>query len=197
MPRQPAMGTRDHILDTAAGLFDAHGIRAVGLQQIIDNYGCGKNLLYREFPSKDDLVVAYLQRCQQEWTRTVETVTGQYAGDPAEQLVAIVRAVAEKAITNGARGCALRNTYAEFPDVDHPAHRVAAEHFKSQRVLLHDLAKQTDAPDPATLADRVMLILDGVYANGATLGAAGAASAAVAFTEEVVAAATKSARHPE
>lgn len=197
MPRQPAAGTRDHILDTAAGLFDAHGIHAVGLQQIIDKYGCGKNLLYREFPSKDDLIVAYLRRCQQEWTQTVEAATEPLSGDPDAQLVAIVRAVAAKATTNGTRGCALRNTYAEFPDAGHPAHRVAADHFEAVRALLHDLAKQTDAPDPGTLADRVMLILDGVYANGATLGPAGAASAAVAFTEEVVAAATRPARNPD
>lgn len=196
MPRTPAPGTRDRILDNACRLFAEHGVHNVGLQQVIDETGCGKNLLYREFPSKDDLIVAYLQRCQLDWTRTVDAAIEPHAGDPGAQLVAIVSAVATKATTAGARGCALRNTYAEFPDHDHPAHRVAEEHIKSVRVLLHDLAKRTGAADPGALADRIMLILDGVYINGATLGPTGAAPSAVAFAEEVVAAATRPAAEP-
>ena len=191
MARQPAAGVRDHILDTAATLFDAHGIHAVGLQQIIETYGCGKNLLYREFPSKDDLIVAYLRRCQADWHRTVETAIGPHESDPAAALVSLVRAVADKSICAGVRGCPLRNTFAEFPDPAHPAHQVAADHFKDVRALLHSLAAQTNAADPARLADRVMLIIDGVYANGATLGPDGAAPAAVQFAEEIVDAMTR------
>src|SRR5689334_14858371 len=89
MARQPAAGVRDHILDTAAALFDAHGIHAVGLQQIIETYGCGKNLLYREFASKDDLIVAYLRRCQADWHQTVESALAGHESDPAGALVSL------------------------------------------------------------------------------------------------------------
>jgi AcrR family transcriptional regulator len=191
MARQPAANVRDHILDTAAKLFDTHGIHAVGLQQIIETYGCGKNLLYREFASKDDLIVAYLRRCQADWNRTVETALGAHEGDPAGALVALVRSVAESAVCSGARGCPLRNTFAEFPEPTHPAHQVAADHFRAVRDLLHSLAAQTSSAAPAVLADRVMLIIDGVYANGATLGIDGAAPAAVTFAEDIVAAMTR------
>ena len=191
MARQPAADVRDHILDAAAKLFDAHGIHAVGLQQIIETYGCGKNLLYREFASKDELIVAYLRRCQQDWSRTVATAIGSHEHDPAAALVALVRSVADQSICAGTRGCPLRNTFAEFPDPNHPAHPVAADHFRDVRELLHSLAAKTSAADPAVLADRVMLIIDGVYANGATLGTSGAAPAAVQFAEEIVAGMTR------
>jgi AcrR family transcriptional regulator len=98
MARQAAPGTRDHILDNAGRLFRRHGVRAVGMQQIIDECGCGKNLLYREFPSKDDLVVAYLERCQDQWTEMMDDATRPYEerGDAAGQLVAMVRVAVQQ-----------------------------------------------------------------------------------------------------
>jgi AcrR family transcriptional regulator len=190
MARRPAANARDHILDTAADLFDAHGVHAVGLQQIIDNYGCGKNMFYREFASKDELVVAYLRRCTEHWAGIVGTAAEQHPEDDAAQLLAIVRAVAADATVTRNRGCALRNALAEFPEPGHPAHGVAVDHFTAVRAQLHDLANRTEAREPAILADRLMLIIDGLYANGATLGSAGAAPAAVAFAEDVLAVAT-------
>ena len=127
---QPADGTRDCILDVAARLFDEHGVHAVGLQQVIDEYGCGKNLLYREFPSKDDLVVAWLERCRREWAEKIERIIEPHADDPAAQLLAIVRAAADDLTVPGFRGCSLRNTHVEFPDPDHPAHRISVRYVE-------------------------------------------------------------------
>src|SRR5437762_6094406 len=155
MARKPAPDARERILAAASRLFDARGVHAVGLQQIIDDLGCGKNFLYREFPTKDDLVVAYLRRCRQDWESIVEQASRPHAHDPASQLVAIVNAVAEQASRPGFRGCPVHNTNAEFPEQRHPAHRVAAEHFHAVRALLLDLAKRAGARDPRTLADRI------------------------------------------
>jgi AcrR family transcriptional regulator len=191
MSRTPAPDARDRILATAARLFDVHGVHAVGLQQIIDDLGCGKNFLYREFPTKDDLVVAYLRRCRQDWESIVERAIRPHEGDPASQLVAIVNAVAEQASTPDFRGCPVHNTNAEFPEQQHPTHRVSAEHFNAVRALLLDLAKRAGARDPRTLADRIELIIDGLNSNAAAHGGHGALPAAVAFAEEVVRAAVR------
>jgi AcrR family transcriptional regulator len=191
MARHPTPGARQRILDTAAKLFNDEGVRAVGLQQVIDACGCGKSLLYREFPSKDDLVVAWLQQCRGTWDELVARAAEGLEDDPGAQLVAIVAAVAEDVSVPGARGCALRNSHAEFPDPDHPAHRVAVEHVASMRRQIHDIARRTTAADPDTLADRLMLVLDGVYSNGIMLGSGGAAPVAVAFAEDLVRSATR------
>jgi AcrR family transcriptional regulator len=177
MARRPDPQARQRILDTATRLFDTYGVHAVGLQQIIDETGCGKNLLYREFATKDDLVVAYLQRCRDTWSSIITEATAPLPDDPAGQLVAIVRTTVRHATAPGYRGCPVHNTHAEFPDARHPAHPVAVEH-------------------PKTLADRLALIIDGANTNAAALGSQGSAVVAVAFAQEVVAAALDPSRRP-
>jgi len=190
MARTPTPGARERILETAGRLFYEHGVHRVGLQQVIDEYGCGKNLLYREFPSKDDLVVAWLEQCHAEWEGRIEAATELLDGDPAAQLVAIVADAADTVARPEFHGCAMRNTRAEFPDPDHPAHRVSEERLATVRARLRDLAEQARAQDPDALADRLMLIIDGINTGGARADGKGSAAAAVDFAEEVVRAAT-------
>jgi AcrR family transcriptional regulator len=189
MARTPRPGTRDRILDNATRLFDEHGARAVGMQQIIDECGCGKNMLYREFASKDDLVVAYLDRCHQEWTAIVDDAIRPLAGDPARQLVAIVAVAAGQVAAPDYRGCPFRTAHAQFRDPSHPVHRAAARHLDDLQGRLRALAGQAGARDPDVLTDRLTLVVDGIYVNGAAFGGRGAATAAVDLAGEIVAAA--------
>lgn len=186
MPRKADPDARQRILAVATRLFDAHGVHQVGMQQVIDEFGCGKNLLYREFSSKDELVVAYLTRCKDNWATTFEQARAGNEDAPARHLVALVEATAAQVLEPGFRGCSIHNTHAEFPDPDHPAHQVARAHFENMHRHLLDLAERANAPDPATLADRVLLIIEGIYSNGMALGRESAARSAPAFAAEVV-----------
>jgi AcrR family transcriptional regulator len=186
MARKPAPGTRERILDNAARLFQQHGTRAVGTQQIIDECGCGKKLLYGQFATKDDLVVAYLERCQREWTAIMDDATASHVEDPGRQLVALVSAAASQVTAPDFHGCPFRTTHAQFPDDSHPAHQAAVRHIKDLRARLHRVARRTGARDPRALADRLLLIIDGLYTNGSILGRRGAAPVAVALADEVV-----------
>jgi AcrR family transcriptional regulator len=189
MARKPDPGTRDRILRVASRLFQEHGPDGVGLQQIIDESGCGKKLLYREFGSKDDLVVAYLNRCSQEWVGLIAKATWPLREDPAGQLIAIVDTMAQQSAAPGFRGCPLRNSLPSFPDAGHPARQVILDYHIARRALLRDLAERTGARDPRTLADKIMLLIDGLHASGPVLGEEGAGEAAVAFAREAVSAA--------
>lgn len=189
MARQAAPDTRERILDAAERLFYEHGLNASGLQQVIDECGCGKNLLYREFPSKDDLIVAYLERRRQEWAATMARAIEPFDGKPVSQLVAVIRVLADGATEPGFRGCPFLKASAEFPDPDHPAHRFAVQHFDVLRSQLRDLAQQAGAGDPDALADRLMLIINGLGADGITLGSS--TNAAVALAEDVIAMAAR------
>jgi AcrR family transcriptional regulator len=190
MARQPEAGARDRILDVASRLFLEHGVHPVGLQQIIDECGCGKNLLYTHFASKDELAVAYLRRCRREW----EAVIGQgiqHAGDdPADQLIAVVRAVGGQVCDPGYRGCPFLSTHAEFRDPGHPAHQVSVEHFEALRRQLADLAARAGLRDAPGVAERILLIIYGLYSTGAVLGGQDAVPSAIALAEQTVRAAT-------
>jgi len=190
MARQRSPDTRDRILDTAARLFNDHGVRAVGMQQIIDEAGCGKNLLYREFPSKDDLVTAYLQRYRRDWATLVDQATGPLADDPGAQLVAITRLAATQVDVPDYRGCAFRTCYSEFREPGHPAGRVAAEQLQDVSDQVHSLSSRTGAGDPELLAERVWLVIEGLYASGAHPGSGRAGEVAVDLVGELVATAT-------
>ncbi|GAB3904300.1 TetR/AcrR family transcriptional regulator [Kibdelosporangium lantanae] len=174
----------------ATRLFDGHGVHAVGMQQIIDEFGCGKAMLYREFATKDDLVVAYLERYTQTWDMIRERAAEQHPDDPAGQLLAIIDHAGECAARPGFRGCTVRNTHAEFPDEGHPAHEISVAYYDRTRADLADLAERAGAADPGTLADRLLLIIDGLNASAAVRGDQSAARSAVAFARDVVRAAT-------
>src|SRR5215204_4223482 len=81
---------RERILDAAYELFSRRAIRDVGIDEVIERAGVAKATLYRHYPSKDDLVVAFLQRREQLWTLDwVEAEAKRRGSTPEEQLLAI------------------------------------------------------------------------------------------------------------
>src|SRR3954452_4932320 len=81
---------RERILDTAYALFSRHGTRAVGGDRIIAECGIAKMTLYGNFPSKDELILAFLERRDELWTRAWLQADAQLRGAaPAHRLLAI------------------------------------------------------------------------------------------------------------
>jgi AcrR family transcriptional regulator len=163
MARTPAPGTRDTILTAAAGLFYQYGVRAVGMAQVVEAAGCGKNLLYKHFPSKAELAAAYLTLTRRERERSV-TEALRWSADPAERLISLVTEVADSVRRPGYRGCAFRNYLTEFPgETDEPA-RVAETYLADSRAQMDRLV--TGAGGNELLADRIWLIVNGLYSGG-------------------------------
>ena len=183
MPRRPTAGARDRILDTAAALFYARGVRAVGLNDVIGAAGCGKNLLYTHFPTKADLVAAYLDRFRTMRRTGADTALRAHDGDAAAQLVALTAEVADRVADPRFRGCAMRNYLAEFPDTDDDPARVARDYLHGARAQVAALVDQLGVADPAGLTERIWLVHQGLY--GERGPAAGAT--AVALVGEILA----------
>jgi AcrR family transcriptional regulator len=156
------------------------------MQQVVDESGVGKSLLYREFPSKDDLVVAWLHGMRAVWWEATGRVLERYPDDPPRQLLGIVEMVYDDVSAARYVGCVYHNTRAEFRDPRHPGHQESVEHAREILGQLRDLAHAGGAAEPDELADKLLLIIDGIYASGSVLGPAGPARWGVDLAEQLI-----------
>jgi AcrR family transcriptional regulator len=153
---------RDRLLDTAGRLFYARGFQAVGVDEIVAESGVAKMTLYRHFPSKDDLIVAYLRRSDDAFRDWFERALGR-AEDPREKLAAVFAALEERAQSAQCLGCTFQVSASEFPDASHPAHRVAVGHKRAIRARFAQLATEAGLRDPGVLADQLLMLMDGAW----------------------------------
>ena len=112
---------RERILATASDLFYQHGIRAVGVDLVVEKAGVAKTSLYRHFGTKDDLVVAFLQRMDEEFWKTWDEVSQQHPDDGRAELKAQLEWIGERVNQPDYRGCPQLNIAAEYPELGHPA----------------------------------------------------------------------------
>ncbi|WP_333676310.1 TetR/AcrR family transcriptional regulator [Dyella sp.] len=178
---------RERVLAVAADLFYRKGIRAVGVEEVVNEAGVAKISLYRNFKSKDDLIVAYLERRQLEFSRQWEERFSPFADDPRAMLEAIMDFLARRIAQAGYRGCPFINYANEFPDPSHPGHRVAKANKRELRRRLTTIAEALGAAKPKLLADGLLLLIEGVYTVSQTLGGPkGPAAALVASANAMV-----------
>ena len=178
----------DKVFAAAADLFYRKGIHAVGVEEIVKQAGVAKISLYRNFASKDDLVVAYLDERRTSFLREWDEMFDQYNDDPRAQLRAIMTYAADRTAEAGYRGCPFINFSAEFPDPAHPGRGIAREIMQSLRERFLRLAAALRVPEPKRLADAFLLLFEGAYGLSQTLGggAAGAGHQIVWASEMLV-----------
>jgi AcrR family transcriptional regulator len=178
---------RDRVSEVAADLFYRKGIRAVGVEEIVKEAGVAKISLYRSFPSKDDLIVAYLESRRAAFWHQWDEAFARYQGDPRAQLHAIMTYLAHRTTQSGYRGCPFINFCAEFPDGAHPGRRVAEATMSEMRRRFLQIAEALAVRRPQQLADGLLLLVEGAYAISQTLtGAEGPGHAVVWAAEALV-----------
>ena len=187
-PTRPS-AAQERILDTAFSLFYARGIRAVGVDLIIAESGVAKATFYKHFPSKDHLVVAYLDKVDGVWTGQLHAAARAAGDEPAAQLVGLFDALGTACRREGYRGCAFINAAGESQPGT-PVHDRTVAHKAAVLAWVRDLAEQAGARDPVTLARSLTLLLDGGLASGSLDASPEAPEAASASARALVAAAT-------
>src|SRR2546427_6954698 len=114
---------RERIDRTAYELFSRHGIRAVGIDAVIAGSGVAKQTLYRHYPSKNDLALAFLRRREELWTRTwLEREVERRARKPAERLLVVFDVFEKWFQRRDFEGCSFIKVLLEH-DREHPARK--------------------------------------------------------------------------
>lgn len=165
---------RDRILNVAGPLFYREGYRAIGIDRVIAEADVAKATFYKHFPSKDDLIVAWIARAEERASQNLPPVDGpQPLTAYVEQMIAIAR-------QGGCMGCTYQGTAAEFHDPAHPAH--AAAMGVKRRVLdaLETRARAQGLGQPRETAEAVFLFLEGIWASVRMFGASAPLSGAEA-----------------
>ncbi len=166
---QEATDVRERILSVASELFYKNGVRAIGVDLVVDRAGVAKSSLYRHFRTKDDLIVAFLEREDVDFWATWDGVAAQHADDAHAELEAQLRWIGERLGRANYRGCPQINVAAEFAEQDHPARLVARQHMQALRSRLTEIARRLGATSPDALAAQLALLVNGAFVSAELL----------------------------
>jgi AcrR family transcriptional regulator len=188
--RRTSAQTREHVLQVAQELFYWHGVRAIGVDRIAAEAKIAPTTLYRLFPSKDDLVAAYVERAHGHYRAWFAAAVDAGGSDPRQRILALFDGLIDQVHPSQCRGCLFAMVLSEFPDTTLATHEhaVAMKRWARAQLGALTLALSASAPvhDPAALADQLALIMEGVYASVQSLGVDGPARQARSLVEAIL-----------
>jgi AcrR family transcriptional regulator len=160
--RPQSLDARERILAAAYELFSRDGIRAVGIDAIIARSGVARMTLYRHFASKDDLVLAFLQRREDVWTRDwLQAEVERRASEPGARLLAIFDVFDEWFRRADFEGCSFINVLLEIADPVSPVHRASATYLARIRSFVERLAAEAGVEDAEGFARKWHILMKG------------------------------------
>jgi AcrR family transcriptional regulator len=188
---KPPLRAVDRIRRSARDLFYREGIRAVGVEDIVNRAGVTKPSLYRSFSSKDELAADYLRGYEAEFWRRFDQAVAEHPGDPRAQIIAYLSGLGRRSVKPGYRGCGLTNAAVEYPDRSHPARAVSDPHKRELRKRLKAMAAAMGAARPAALADGLLLLMEGAFASSQIFGPGGPAGSVAEAADMLIEASLK------
>jgi AcrR family transcriptional regulator len=155
-------GARERILASAYELFSRRGTRAVGIEAIVSHSGVARMTLYRNFTSKDELVLAFLARREQQWTRDwLQAEVHRRATEPRARLLAIFEIFDEWFHSETFEGCSFINVMLETADRTNPLHQASTRQLERVRAFIQGLAQEAKIPQPEDFARKWHILMKG------------------------------------
>lgn len=172
-----APGVRERILTVAYELFSTRGVRGVGVNELISRSGVAKASFYRHFASKDELVLAFLERRDQQWT--VDTIVSEAlrrGADPEAQLLAVFDVFADWFAREDFEACSFVNILLEMGP-GHPLGKASIDYLAKIRGHVQHLAEEAGLRDPEGFSRSCHILMKGSIVSAAEgdLAAAGRA----------------------
>ena len=161
-PAARALTARERIDDTAYELFSKRGVRGVGVDELVARSGVAKMTLYRHYPSKDQLALAFLRRREELWTRAwLQAEVERRATAPTERLLTIFDVFDKWFRRSDFEGCTFINVLLETDRKDHPVRVATVEHLATIRAFLRGLAEQAGVRDADDFARQWHILMKG------------------------------------
>ncbi|MCF2949111.1 TetR/AcrR family transcriptional regulator [Paraglaciecola aquimarina] len=164
---------KDLLIDIAQNLFYQQGIRATGIDLVLANSGVAKKTLYNHFDSKEALIIATLERRDQQFMAMMQQkVTNLTASQTATQelkpTLALFDAHYEWINSDNFHGCMFINASAEYPVAEDPIHLMCLQHKQNIVGYIETLLPTAISDKPST-ALQLALLLDGAIVMAHTM----------------------------
>lgn len=163
----PASGVRERILDVAYDLFSRRGVRDVGVNELISRSGVAKASFYRHFASKDELVLAFLERRNQQWTVDMIISEARRRGSsPEEQLLSIFDVFADWFARDDFEACSFVNILLEM-GAAHPLGQASIDYLAKIRGHVQQLAEEAGLREPENFSRSWHILMKGSIVSAA------------------------------
>jgi AcrR family transcriptional regulator len=154
---------RERILAAASDLFLTEGILGSGVDRLVEASDVAKATFYRHFPSKDDVIVAWLRRPEARWIEEVLARLDREQGSPLGRLLSFWDALDAWERRRGYPGCPFLNTLVEIRDRDHPARALIASFIAEVDDFFIANARDASVPDAAEIGVQLRTLAMGTF----------------------------------
>jgi len=161
---------RDDVIDAAVAVFSRHGFHGTGLDMVLAEGGVSRMTLYNHFKSKDDLIVAAIERHARCFADKLTAHVDTAATTPTDRLLAVFDFFGAWIGCDSFHGCMFIHAAGEYEDPTGGIRRAAAQ---AKRWVLDYLTRQAKAAglvEPDALALSLLMLLEGAVVTARILG---------------------------
>ncbi|OAM51591.1 TetR family transcriptional regulator [Methylovorus sp. MM2] len=155
------LNMRSKILAVASGLFEERGIHASGVDTIIAESGIAKATLYKHFPSKNQLIMAFLQDKSEKFYAWLDGKLSSKNVSPRESLIELCELIEQWLSNPDSHGLPFHIASVEFPAPEHPVNQYSVTLAKELQAYLAKMATNAGVKDAETLSQQLTIIFEG------------------------------------
>lgn len=155
---------REHLIQVATELFNRYGYHASGIDRVIAEAGIAKTTLYRHFKSKDELIVAVLQRIDAQYRDDMRQAVDELVREPKLKPLATFDFLEDWFRDKAFYGCPFMSAASEYGARNNPVFQEAMLHKRLMIAYFEELTRAAGLSEPARIAEEINLLHEGATA---------------------------------